>query len=224
MTARPQGFSSNRMRHPLGNGNPGPHNWSGTDEKTCTEEPLGSPAALTNWAAAIVITPKGWVGRIDSFKNGHKTLHLPVFPNLQDYYSEIAALRPAFNYQPARNAGDARADDDAPRYSRFEPRRFSSRQSSGRYYDDKGNWRVPGWSEVGDYRQEALLDASTYGAGDDRDFFIGEDEEILLDLVDAYGPAATLGEVAAEYGFIIDEPQQPKKTWSLKQFFGLGRK
>ncbi len=83
---------------------------------------------------------------------------------------------------------------------------------------------MPGWSEVGDYRQEALLAASTYGAGDDRDFFIGEDEEVLLDLVDAYGPAATLGEVAAEYGFIIDEPQQPKKAWSLKQFFGLGRR
>lgn len=209
-------------RHPIGSGVPGPHNWSGTDEKTCVEEPLGSPAALTTWAAAIVITPKGWVGRLDSFKNGHKTLHLPVYPNLDDYYREIAALRPVYNYQPEKNA--AKADDDAPRFSRFEPRRFSSHQSDGRYYDDKGNWRVPGWSEVGDYRQEALLDASTYGPEADRDFFIGDDEEVLFDLVDAYGPSATLGEIAADYGFAINDYQPPKKAWSLKQFFGLGRR
>jgi hypothetical protein len=67
-------------RHPLGNGTPGPHNWSGTDENTCVNEPLGCPDPdAVKWALAMVLTPKGWVGRIDQFKSGKaKTRHIPV--------------------------------------------------------------------------------------------------------------------------------------------------
>ena len=67
-------------RHPLGNGQPGPHNWSGTDQHTCTKEPLGAinPNDV-GWALATVLTPGGWVGRIDRFKpGGFITTHLPV--------------------------------------------------------------------------------------------------------------------------------------------------
>ena len=80
---------SNRMkcwfhRHPLGSGKPGPENWSQTDENTCVNEPLGCPDPMkVKWALAIVLTPKGWVGRLDQFKDGqHKTTHLPVEANI----------------------------------------------------------------------------------------------------------------------------------------------
>jgi len=67
-------------RHPVGNGKPGPQNWSGTDENTCLNEPLGCPDPdKVKWALAMVLTPGGWVGRLDQFKDGkHKTTHLPV--------------------------------------------------------------------------------------------------------------------------------------------------
>lgn len=71
-------------KHPLGNGKPGPHNWSQTDENTCVNEPLGCPDPMkVKWALAIVLTPKGWVGRLDQFKDGkHKTVHLEVEANI----------------------------------------------------------------------------------------------------------------------------------------------
>jgi hypothetical protein len=67
-------------RHPLGNGKPGPHNWSGTDNATCRDEPLGCPDPdKVKWALAMVLTPGGWVGRVDQYKNGQqKTTHLEV--------------------------------------------------------------------------------------------------------------------------------------------------
>jgi hypothetical protein len=70
--------------HPLGNGKPGPHNWSGTDNDTCINEPLGCPDPMkVKWALAMVLTPKGWVGRLDQFKdNKHKVTHLPVGANV----------------------------------------------------------------------------------------------------------------------------------------------
>ena len=68
-------------RHPVGNGIPGPHNWSGTDERTCRFEPLGTPFGMQDsvkWALAVVRTPYGWVGRYDTFGKNGKTVHLPV--------------------------------------------------------------------------------------------------------------------------------------------------
>lgn len=64
-------------RHPVGNGVPGPHNWSGTDNRTILEEPLGGIPELIGWSASIVRTPKGWVGRIDNHHTGF-TVHVPV--------------------------------------------------------------------------------------------------------------------------------------------------
>lgn len=80
-------------KHPLGNGIPGPHNWSGTDENTCTKEPLGGVPELVRWSAAVVITPKGWVGRIDNHIS-QKTLHLPVYPEVKPFHTAIAEITP----------------------------------------------------------------------------------------------------------------------------------
>ena len=64
-------------RHPVGDGRPGPQNWSGTDENTIQNEPLGSSPSLVQWSLSIVRTPAGWVGRIDDYRKDH-TLHCGV--------------------------------------------------------------------------------------------------------------------------------------------------
>jgi hypothetical protein len=76
-------------RHPMGNGIPGPHNWSGTDEMTIQKEPLGSTPELVNWSVSIVLTPGGFVGRIDNYKN-HITQHLEVEPSTRLLVEEVA--------------------------------------------------------------------------------------------------------------------------------------
>jgi hypothetical protein len=70
-------------RHPVGTGIPGPHNWSKTDERTCRFEPLGAPFGMQDsvkWALAAVRTPRGWVGRYDTFGPKGKTVHMEVVP------------------------------------------------------------------------------------------------------------------------------------------------
>ena len=64
-------------RHPVGNGNPGLWNWSGTDNQTIAETPLGGIPQLVKWSASIVRTPGGWVGRVDNYLTG-KTVHCAV--------------------------------------------------------------------------------------------------------------------------------------------------
>lgn len=77
-------------RHPLGTGVPGPHNWSETDNSTCMNEPLGCPDPdRVGWALAMVLTPKGWVGRVDQFKDGsHKVTHIPVHADIDFSFVE----------------------------------------------------------------------------------------------------------------------------------------
>jgi hypothetical protein len=79
-------------RHPVGNGIPGQHNWSGTDEATIQEAPLGGIPEMVKWSISIVLTPKGWVGRIDNHLK--KTVqHLEVFPALADVYQDVAGIK-----------------------------------------------------------------------------------------------------------------------------------
>ena len=68
--------------HPLGDGVPGRHNWSGTDENTIHAAPLGGIPEAVRWSASIVLTPKGWVGRVDNHLT-KKTIHCEVFPKSQ---------------------------------------------------------------------------------------------------------------------------------------------
>jgi hypothetical protein len=77
----------------MGNGEPGSHTWSSTDHDTCTLEPLGGVPEMVKWSAAVVITPKGWVGRVDNHIT-HRTIHLPVLPEVKPFHSEIDQLEP----------------------------------------------------------------------------------------------------------------------------------
>lgn len=72
-------------RHPVGNGVPGPHNWSGTDNATIKEGPLGGLPDLVKWSCSAVLTPHGWVGRIDNHLKD-TTAHIEVFPQSKDAY------------------------------------------------------------------------------------------------------------------------------------------
>ena len=82
-------------RHPLGNALPGPHNWSGTDNKTAQLQPLGGLPELVKWSISIVRTPQAWVGRFDKYKDGKVyTRHIPVEYGVeQAFIDNVAALR-----------------------------------------------------------------------------------------------------------------------------------
>jgi len=69
--------------HPMGNGIPGKHNWSWTDEEQIQTMPLGSIPEMLRWSCSIVHTPKGWVGRIDNHIT-KKTVHVSVEPAAKD--------------------------------------------------------------------------------------------------------------------------------------------
>lgn len=77
-------------RHPLGNGIPGPCNWSGTDNRSIAISPLGTSPKLMQWSISIVLTPGGWVGRIDNHLTG-KTKHLEVIVPEMAYAARAAA-------------------------------------------------------------------------------------------------------------------------------------
>jgi hypothetical protein len=69
-------------RHPIGIGVPGPENWSGMDNNTIETNPLGGIPELVKWSAAIVRTPRGWVGRVDRHVPEHSVVHVPVEPSV----------------------------------------------------------------------------------------------------------------------------------------------
>jgi len=81
-------------RHPVGNGRPGPHNWSGMDEATIQTTPMGGIPELVKWSVSIVRTPGGWVGRIDNHLT-KETLHTEVHPMLPEgFIPKIVAMKP----------------------------------------------------------------------------------------------------------------------------------
>ena len=68
--------------HPMGSGIPGSENWSGTDNSTIQDTPLGGIPELVRWSTSVVLTPRGWVGRVDNYLT-HKTIHCAVEPKSQ---------------------------------------------------------------------------------------------------------------------------------------------
>ena len=83
-------------RHPVGDGRPGPHNWSGTDNNTARNTPLGGIPDLVGWSISIVRTPLGWVGRYDTYGPKGNTWHLEVTPNFGlAFAQELAAIQSA---------------------------------------------------------------------------------------------------------------------------------
>jgi hypothetical protein len=88
-------------RHPLGDGTPGPHNWSGTDNATAEREPLGSVPEMVKWSISMVRTPQAWVGRFDNYKDGRvKTRHIPVEIGVSpEFIANVAELRKEYEWR-----------------------------------------------------------------------------------------------------------------------------
>jgi hypothetical protein len=107
-------------RHPLGNGKPGPHNWSGRDNRTAELEPFGVPSQLVQWSCSIVLTPKGWVGRVDFYLPTLRTFHCAVEPNLPSEQVVIEA--------------SALIDENLRRFIDDLLQEFEAQQRAGRTY------------------------------------------------------------------------------------------
>ena len=87
-------------RHPVGDGLPGPQNWSGTDNHTAEREPCGTLPELIQWSVSIVRTPRlGWTGRLDIYVPKLITYYLPVEPHLPTAKTLKAATKLAKSYR-----------------------------------------------------------------------------------------------------------------------------
>jgi hypothetical protein len=95
-------------RHPMGSGVPGRENWSGMDENTIQTNPLGGVPELVKWSTSMVLTPRGWVGRIDNHL-AKTTVHLAVEPQSPEAYSMLEKVKvdrpsvksfPTFYFRP----------------------------------------------------------------------------------------------------------------------------
>jgi hypothetical protein len=126
--------------HPVGNGKPGFHNWSQTDEGTIRTTPLGGIPELVRWSASMVRTPKGWVGRIDNHLRG-STLHCPVVPQVdRGIYDQVEKLR--WEYLTAKAAEHGiQWDEDTQAFMQAGDFAFDQM-----YFDE--DWRVGFYNAV----------------------------------------------------------------------------
>lgn len=93
-------------KHPI-------YGWSGTDEATIRDEPLGGIPELIQWSASMVRTPKGWIGRIDN--HIHKiTQHVEVEGFPKDVIAVVESLMPppSSGYVPHTIWDDGDEDDE----------------------------------------------------------------------------------------------------------------
>jgi hypothetical protein len=126
-------------RHPVGDGKPGPHCWSGTDEGTIQNSPLGSSPALVEWSISIVRTPLGWVGRVDNHKNG-KAVHVEVKQILPPKEHQYVKKLIVDSYQHPRSYIGALYNEHS------DIGQLPSKQKSFDNFDVGGlTWRVNQW-------------------------------------------------------------------------------
>jgi hypothetical protein len=61
-------------RHPI-------YGWSGTDLAAINMNPCGAIPEILKWGVSIVLTPRGWIGRVDFYGERRSSHDLPVVPN-----------------------------------------------------------------------------------------------------------------------------------------------
>ncbi len=110
-------------KHPMGRGTPGPENWSGTDNFTIANTPMGGLPELVKWSVSIVLTPCGWVGRIDNYVS-HKTQHLAVEPQAPEAYDMLGEVMSSKNERMAKQREVRRQAEDP--FVIFSPRSMTS--------------------------------------------------------------------------------------------------
>ncbi len=216
-------------RHPLGNGIPGSHNWSGIDERTIIETPLGGIPELIEWSVSIVKTPKGWVGRIDNYLS-KKTIHMPVkFDGMQEVYaaiSEIATSKQSAEVA-AREIAKAHPELTTPRTKStwFPPSGSPGSVSKPVRYDE------PDWDRFPNLGCSPLFDLENYEEPSDMSFnenyihdsFYELDDEIELQLKEVLAEVNRLARYATRFSRTL-KPMNQRKADSivdaLNQIYG----
>jgi hypothetical protein len=138
-------------RHPLGNGIPGLHNWSGTDEFAIRNNPLGGMPEQTKWSLSIVLTPLGLVGRMDKYKNGKvKTVHLEVLPNFNHLEAEMSQF---FDF------GDGKLQDaiDGVSELRHSTPKYGQLKTPS-YFDENDDY-MPDWRAYKEDAEDFLFES-----------------------------------------------------------------
>lgn len=92
-------------------------NWSSRDLQTILKEPLGSTPEAVGWSVSIVLTPVGWIGRIDNYVKGISK-DLEVEPNISEAYQAIRELEKA--RAPFRHFRAAELEEDETDYGDFD--------------------------------------------------------------------------------------------------------
>lgn len=171
-------------RHPLGNGVPGSHNWSGTDDNTCKFEPLGGIPELIKWCAAIVKTPHGWVGRIDNHGT-KKTLHVNVgFAGMEDTLAAIAEIKKekaaitAATFQPTK-IGSGTSTLLPPTNWKKAQKAFPLRQEMEGEYDSLFDMEEY-WDA--DYDRDMIFDEPDFDSEDPRSYVRDSFYEMMDDI------------------------------------------
>lgn len=79
--------------------------WSSLDNYTIRNEPLGQDPLNVKWSVSIVHTPRGWIGRLDTYGPGGKTVDLEVrtlvdarFQQMVDNVIKLKGKLPELNY------------------------------------------------------------------------------------------------------------------------------
>ena len=130
--------------HPVGNGNPGPHCWSGTDENAIATSPMGTVPALMDWMISIVRTPGGWVGRFDN--PGKNTYHLEVVPSFRNDILTARDLVRAYNgqrYERAEAFGLLEPVDAISAEDYVQQSFLGSAEDTAEFYEDMTQFGDP---------------------------------------------------------------------------------
>ena len=227
-------------RHPLGNGIPGSHNWSGIDERTIIETPLGGIPELIEWSVSIVKTPKGWVGRIDNYL-AKKTIHMPVkFDGLQEVYDAIAEITEAKQAAEiaARITAAARPAvvystplTKSTWFPKDEHATYGIKNDDPKSIRDTKTYEEPPWDRFPNLGTSPLFDLDDYEEPSDLSFnenyihdsFYELDDEIELQLKDVLNEVERLTHYATRFARTL-KPMNQRKADSivnaLNQIYG----
>lgn len=183
-------------RHPVGNGSPGPHNWSSTDDHTAMREPFGISPDMVGWMVSIVRTPLGWVARYDNHKRMY-TVHMPVTTSVNgsNHQSVIKLIRShdkASEKEKMRRAAEVTNGNRPWRPAYPRSYKTTDDQTVDEWLEGQGlpPTRKPGWWDKlteraggkGGFGKAPALDEKLKATGWDREMYFTIREQLQYDI------------------------------------------
>ncbi len=190
-------------RHPVGNGIPGSHNWSGTDNNTIRNEPFGIDPEMVQWLVSIVRTPRGWVGRYDNHLK-KETTHMEVQTVIKQ--SEYNSARTLIEKSSAIQEPKTYKTWDESRPPSFAPTRRSwdnklnSQQAAKDAYREHAKKRIKQLGLQGSFGSgDSPIENQLKKAGWDRQTYEDVSSQLAYELPEfvAFDNAVTLREIHA---------------------------